>query len=229
MVGGSAGPPAGASAEVSALTSAGEMVGGGVAEVAAAAAAAVVGATGVGRVSAGSGTAAAPAARYGAVSGAGACVASSAGSCGCAAATADAEKRILKKLCDIVKKTAEDRKSDDKLNKVMRQEVTAIADEVKSIKKRTGKLVAGLDEAKGDVKRTSEGLEALNKTLTLTGTASGAAGAGSSGAAQAANTVGNTQMDFFSGEPKKAPWVKAMVVRSWLSCGCPLLFAVLSF
>jgi len=67
------------------------------------------------------------------------------------------------KLGDMVKRAVEDRKNDEKVNKVMRQEVTAMADEVKSIKKKTSKLVAGLDEANSDIKRTSEGLEALNK------------------------------------------------------------------
>jgi len=67
------------------------------------------------------------------------------------------------KLGDMGKRAVEDRKNDEKVNKVMQQEVTAMADEVKSIKKKTSKLVAGLDEANSDIKRTSEGLEALHK------------------------------------------------------------------
>lgn len=202
------------SAAEAALGSAGGMVGAASAAVAAAAVAAAARATGAGGATSGMGTVAGPAAHRVSIGAEVPGGASSTGSCGCAAATADAEKRIMKKLCDIVKKTAEDRKNDEKVNKVMRQEVTAIADEVKSIKKKTGKLVAGLDTAKGDVKRTSEGLEELNKILTLNGPGNGTAGTGLGAAAQTAATVGGTQLSFFSGPPQKATWVKPMVVRA---------------
>jgi len=144
---------------------------------------------------------------------------STVGTCGCAAATVDAEKRIIKKLGEMVKTAVDDRKSDEKVNKVMRQEVTAMADEVKSIKRKTGKLVAGLDKAKGDIKRASEGLEALNKTLTVVGPGNGAAGPSLGAAAHVSTAGGNNQLVFFSGPPQKAPWVKQMVVRSRLPRG----------
>jgi len=137
-------------------------------------------------------------------------VSSPGGGCGCATATVDAEKRIMKKLDAIVKQSIEDRKSDEKVNKVTRQEVTAMAAEMKMVKKRTGKLAKSLDTAQGDIKRASEGLEALNKTLTVAG--AGTTGPGLVGVAQAAAANGDTQPDFFSGQPQKATWVKSMVV-----------------
>jgi len=130
-------------------------------------------------------------------------------------ATINAEKRIMKKLEAIVKQSLEDRKSDEKVNKVTRQEVTAMAAELKTVKKRTGKLAKSMDTAQGDLKRSSEGLEALNKHLTVSGAGNGASGTGLAGPPLATAALGNTQPDFFSGEPQKASWVKSMVV-----CDC---------
>jgi len=120
----------------------------------------------------------------------------------------------MRKLDSIVKQTAADRKSDEKVNKIMRQEVTAVAAEVKSIKKKTGKLVTALDSAQGNIKRSSERLDDLNKKLIVDGSSSGAAGSASGGAAQTGAAAGSSPLEFFSGEPKKAPWVKSMVVRA---------------
>jgi len=146
--------------------------------------------------------------------------------CGCATATINAEKRIMKKLDAIVKQSLEDRKSDEKVNKVTRQEVTAMAAELKMVKKRTGKLAKSMDTAQGDLKRSSEGLDALNKHFTVSGAGNGASGTELAGPALATAAVGNTQPGFFSGEPQMAPWVKSMVVYDFLlrvhmalSCG----------
>jgi len=144
---------------------------------------------------------------------------STVGTCDCAAATVGAEKRNIKRLGEMVKKAVDDRKSDKKVNKVMRQEVTAMADEVKSIKKKTGKIVAGLDKAKGDVKRASESLEALNKTLTVVEPGNGAAGPSLGASVHASAAGGNNQLVFFSCPPQKAPWVKQMVERARLRQG----------
>jgi len=132
----------------------------------------------------------------------------------------EAEERIMRKLESIVKQTAADRKSDEKVNKVTRQEVTAVAAEVKAIKKKTGKLVTALDSAQGTIKRTSEGLDALNKKLTVDASSSGAATSAVGGAGQTAVVAGSSPLDFFSGEPRQAPWVKSMVVSAQGRPGC---------
>jgi len=126
----------------------------------------------------------------------------------------------MKKLDAMIKQSIVDRKSDEKVNKVTRQEVTAMAAEMKTVKKRTGKLAKSVDTAQGDIKRTSEGLDALNKTLIVAGPSTGAAGPGLATAVQASAANGIMQPGFFSGQPQKAAWVKSMVVRVRALRGC---------
>jgi len=84
-----------------------------------------------------------------------------------------------------------------------------MAAEMKIVKKRTGKLFKSVDTVQGDMKRSSQGLDALNKTLTVVG--AGAERAVGVGAVQVAGANGNPLPDFFPGQRQRAIWVKSMV------------------